>query len=192
MIEAQYQSVEVRVIVEYCTFFCHFQQSLAAIPTRAKFVDIICAVFFKLPVPVFKMKSVSQAIQLDGVTIQSSSTGKVLGLYLDTRLCWKPHITSTETRMKMQIYPLSRLTGLTWGIDINTSRRVYMTVIRSALAYAALIWHKASEKLAESPRRQAKKLNGIQNSCLRTVLGVFKATPIRQLKTEAFTPPLDP
>jgi hypothetical protein len=39
--------------------------------------------------------------------------------------------------------------------------------------------------------RPATKLQKYQNSGLQQVLGAFKATPIRQLETEAYVPPLD-
>ena len=44
----------------------------------------------------------------------------------------------------------------------------------------------------EKPLRGAAgKLAKHQNSGLRQVLGAFKATPVRQLETEAYVPPLD-
>jgi hypothetical protein len=41
------------------------------------------------------------------------------------------------------------------------------------------------------PRGIAKKLATLENSCLRTVLGAYKATPARTLHLEAGIPPLD-
>jgi hypothetical protein len=43
----------------------------------------------------------------------------------------------------------------------------------------------------KKPNGPVTKLQKHQNSGLRQVLGAFKATPIRQLETEAYVPPLD-
>jgi hypothetical protein len=44
---------------------------------------------------------------------------------------------------------------------------------------------------SNKPKGLAAKLQKQQNQGLRTVLGAFKATPIRQLETESYVPPLD-
>jgi hypothetical protein len=50
------------------------------------------------------------------------------------------------------------------------------------------VWHTPGQG---SPRGLAAKLQPIQNRCLRTVAGAYRATPIRALETETHTPPLD-
>jgi len=67
------------------------------------------------------------------------------------------------------------------------ARQVYQAVIRPAIAYRAAVWHQPATK----PKGLAIKLQKEQTSSLRTVLGAFKATPVRQLETEAYVPPLD-
>jgi len=59
-----------------------------------------------------------------------------------------------------------------------------------AISYGALVWHKLSNA-DKAPKGPAAKFRVHQNSGLRKVLGAFRATPIRQLETEAFTTPLD-
>lgn len=71
------------------------------------------------------------------------------------------------------------------------ARQVYLTIVRSALSYGASLWHTPSESPTSRPRGPAVGIRAHQNSCLRTVLGAFKATPIRQLETEAYIPPFD-
>ena len=50
------------------------------------------------------------------------------------------------------------------------------------------MWHQPATSKAKGV---TAKLQKHQNQGLRTVLGAFKATPIRQLETEAYVPPLD-
>ena len=65
---------------------------------------------------------------------------------------------------------------------------MYSAVVRPALAYGAGVWHTLGQN---SARGLAAKLQPIQNKCLRAVAGAYKATPVRALETETYTPPLD-
>lgn len=89
--------------------------------------------------------------------------------------------------MAIQKLALTKLVGTTWGCDFARARQIYMTVIRSTLAYGASSWH----KLGDSAVGPARELAEIQNSCLRTICGAHKATPVRYLESEAAIPPLD-
>ena len=86
------------------------------------------------------------------------------------------------------MYALSRITASTWGATMEKARQVYLAVVRPAISCGAVVWHWPGEKRQEGP---ATKLQKHQNSELRHVLGAFRATPIRQLETEAYVPPLD-
>jgi hypothetical protein len=74
---------------------------------------------------------------------------------------------------------------------MKKARLVYLAVIRSAISYGAAPWHRPVEKPQKKQRGPAAKLQKHQNNGLWQVLGAFKATPIRQLETEAYVPPLD-
>jgi hypothetical protein len=90
--------------------------------------------------------------------------------------------------METQMYALSRIATSTWGATMEAARHVYLAVVRPAISYGAALWHSPKEKPL---RGAAGKLAKHQNSGLRQVLGAFKATPVRQLETEAYVPPLD-
>ena len=60
------------------------------------------------------------------------------------------------------------------------------------MAYGASAYHvPTSPKGTSGAQGIAKKLIKIENNCLKTILGVYKATPIRALHTEAAFPSLD-
>ena len=115
----------------------------------------------------------------------------MLGLQLDSELRWKSQVQAIDAKMKTQVFALARTTASTWGITLRMARQVYLTIVRSALSYGASLWHTPSESPTSRPRGPVVGLRAHQNSCLRTVLGAFKATPIRQLETEAYIPPFD-
>jgi hypothetical protein len=68
---------------------------------------------------------------------------------------------------------------------MEKARQVYVAAVHPAIAYGAALWHHLGKK---RPKRPATKLQKHPNAGLRQVLGAFKATPIRQLETEAYLP----
>jgi hypothetical protein len=92
--------------------------------------------------------------------------------------------------MGPQLQALLRTTASTWGATLAKARQIYAAVIRSSIAYAAPVWHRPPKR-ATKACGPALKLRTYQNQSLRIVTGAYKATPIRQLETEVFIPPLD-
>ncbi|KAK8036888.1 hypothetical protein PG994_015385 [Apiospora phragmitis] len=89
--------------------------------------------------------------------------------------------------MATQTLALTRLAASAWGCSVRRAKELYTKVIRSVLAYGASAWH----KVADTKKGPALSLTTVQNSCLRTVTGAYKATPQCYLETEAAVPPLD-
>ena len=81
---------------------------------------------------------------------------------------------------------LSRTTYSTWGLPVLTACHVYTTILRSLLSYAVGVWFNLQKKLSN-----IISLSTFQNKCIRTIGGVFKATPIFLLESELFLPSLD-
>jgi hypothetical protein len=82
--------------------------------------------------------------------------------------------------MNTQMLALQRTTASTWGATMPKARHIYQAVVRPALAYGAALWHQPT---SSKPKGLATKLQKQQNQGLLTVLGAFKAIPIRQLET---------
>jgi hypothetical protein len=112
----------------------------------------------------------------------------VLGVWLDTKLRWTAYSREVQRKASAWIGALTRIAVLTWGASFTRARQVYSAVVRPALAYGAGVWYIPGR---DSARGLAAKLLPIQNKCLRVVAGAYKATPVRALETETYTPPLD-
>jgi hypothetical protein len=67
---------------------------------------------------------------------------------------------------------------------------LYTKCIRSAIAYGASSFHTPTAP-GGRPKGIVQSLCKAQNRSLRIVAGAYKATPIRHLETETYTPPLD-
>jgi hypothetical protein len=70
---------------------------------------------------------------------------------------------------------------------MGMARHIYLAIVKPALSYGVALWHGPRDKARSG---LAGKLAKHQNQGLRQVLGAFRATPIRQLETEAYVPPL--
>ena len=70
-----------------------------------------------------------------------------------------------------------------WGACTKVLRTFYIAYIRAKIDYGAMIYRSAAET-------NLKKLEVIQNACLRLILGAWKTTPILSLQAEAHIPPL--
>ncbi|PQE16127.1 reverse transcriptase protein [Rutstroemia sp. NJR-2017a BBW] len=52
-----------------------------------------------------------------------------------------------------------------------------------------MVWHTPSDK--DKAKRVTARLQGIQNKCLRTIVGAYRATSISWLEVEKYIPPID-
>lgn len=64
---------------------------------------------------------------------------------------------------------------------------MYTAVVKPAMTYRAAIWH-ALPGTSEAKMTYVKSLSIKQNQCLKTVLGVYKATPVAVLEAESDIP----
>jgi hypothetical protein len=124
--------------------------------------------------------------------VNPTASARFLGVWLDRKLNWKAHLRAVERKLTTQSYALSRIAAKTWGLGLAKAREVYSTCIRSALAYGASSFHIPTRKGGEPATRGITGgLGKAQNNSLRIVAGAFKSTPIRNLETETWVPPLD-
>ena len=124
-----------------------------------------------------KLKLKDQAVpQVDKPTF--------LGVTLDTRLTWKPHIEATARKAIKRLSLMKKLAGTKWGANSGILKKVYTGNIRPVVEYASTTWNTAS-KTNKSP------LDTVQNMSLRIILGAMKTTPIREMEKTADLQPLE-
>ncbi len=128
-------------------------------------------------------------VDLGSATATPKESIRVLGLYFDGKLRWGPHIKEVKAKMTSQCLALTMTAASTWGATLNKARQVYSSVVRPAMTYAATAWH-APKGLREAKQTHIKKLDSIQNGCLRRVLGAYRATATRVVEAETGVPPL--
>lgn len=137
-----------------------------------------------------KRYNMKASINFDNTIIDPSTNIRILGLQIDSKLRWGPHIAQIKTRAISQTKAISCLTGSTWGATFNKCRTIYNMVIRPMITFAAPIWHNPQE-LSQPNKPLVKKLAVLQNDCLRKITGAYKATSIPILEAESMTAPMD-
>src|SRR5277367_5061195 len=95
--------------------------------------------------------------------------------------------------MLVYIGALGQVVTSTWEASFCTARQVYTAVVRLVMTYRAFAWFTPadSQTRAGQLRGPVKKLQVLQNKCLCTVSGAFRATLIKNLEVETFVLPLD-
>lgn len=78
-------------------------------------------------------------IDLGKHQIASKVQLKVLGLWIDSKLQWGPHIKETHAKMVFQLLALTKIATSTWGATFNKARQVYTAMVRPAMLYGASI-----------------------------------------------------
>ncbi|KZS01633.1 Pol-like protein, partial [Daphnia magna] len=124
-----------------------------------------------------RRQQVEPMIFLDGVRIPNTKEVKYLGVTFDQGLRWE---NQTEIAIKKALELKNLFKILTYskhGPGIESLRTLYIALMRSKLEYGLIVYG------ASSKSRQ-QKLERIQNSILRTILGAPATTPIKDMQCE--------
>ncbi len=65
------------------------------------------------------------AVDLGAVAVRPEASIRILGLHIDSKLRWGPHISRVKSKMVTQRLALSVIAGSTWGATLNKARQVY-------------------------------------------------------------------
>jgi hypothetical protein len=66
-------------------------------------------------------------------TIHPSHSARVLGVILDKKLSWQPHLLHLKSKLDTQTNVLSQLTASTWSASLRVLRLLYSAVVYPAI-----------------------------------------------------------
>ena len=108
----------------------------------------------------------------------------LLGLLLDSPyLNWGAHANYLKRDCMKRDDLMKTLSSSSWGASSQVLRNFYISYIRAKIDYGCVIYGGASNT-------HLKKLDIIQNTCMRLITGARNTTPILSLQAEAHIPPL--
>ena len=65
---------------------------------------------------------------------------KYLGVVLDSRLTWRKHVNIKLRKAYNLLWACRRAYGATWGLTPQVVHWLYVSIIRSSITFASLIW----------------------------------------------------
>ena len=115
--------------------------------------------------------------------IEYRTSGKFLGLLLDSRLTWRPHISSIRDTALRRLRLLQTLSHVSWGADRKTLLSLHTVLVLSVLDYGCHVYSSASPS-------DLSLLDPVHHLGLRLALGAFRSSPVESLYAESGLPSL--
>jgi hypothetical protein len=106
--------------------------------------------------------------------VLTQSSVKYLGVHLDTRLTYHTHIDKTLTRAKATLHALYPLFSKQSKLTSGNKLKLYKTIVRPVLTYAAPVWCSITNTTMIKPQR-------FQNKCLRLATNSGRYIKIKDL-----------
>ena len=123
----------------------------------------------------FTMPNVRQMdinIKMSNEPIDPINSTKFLGLTIDSKLQWGPHIEALAGRLSSAAYAVKKIRHLT---DVETARLVYFSYFHSVMSYGILLWGSASE---------VQTIFVLQKRAIRSIYGLKRRDSLRELFKE--------
>lgn len=115
--------------------------------------------------------------------IKFDTTQKFLGMILDQKLTWKPHIDKLKQDCMGRLNLLKCISRQSWGADRKTMLRIYKAMILSKIDYGSIVYSSAKDNVL-------CRLDPVHNAALRLCTGAFKSSPVISLYADSGVPPL--
>lgn len=122
------------------------------------------------------------SLLLDGVPIKVENDTKFLGVILDKKLSFIPHIKYLKGKTQKALNILKVLAHTRWGAEYSVLKHIYKATIQSQLDYGSFIYGAARTSYT-------KPLNTVIHQGLRLCMGAYRTTPVNSLYVESHEPP---
>ena len=130
--------------------------------------------------------SFTRHIYVDNNRIPYSTQAKYLGVILDSRLTWRPHILDKIAKAKRFLHMVAHITRDSFGPKPRLMRWAYRCIVRPMIIYGAMCWaHETDQKGIK------EKLSHLNRLALKTYCNFPPSTPTKTLEIMTDTMPLD-
>ena len=123
-------------------------------------------------------------VRIGNTLLPVEESMKFLGLWWDSHLSFKKHISVLKTQCKEALNLIRVVAHLKWGGDRDTLLMLYHAIVRCKFDYGCIVYGTASNT-------NLRQLDSVHNSGLRLALGAFCTSPVSSLYTEANEAPLE-
>jgi hypothetical protein len=122
-------------------------------------------------------------LTMDGDPIRVVKETKFLGLILDNKLSFIPHMKQLKIRWQRALDILRVLSSSEWGADRDSLLLLYRTLVRSRLDHGSRVYGSARDAYI-------KMLDMVHHQELRLSFDAFRTSPVQSLFIEAYEPSL--
>ncbi|KAJ3571479.1 hypothetical protein NPX13_g5362 [Xylaria arbuscula] len=136
-----------------------------------------------------KRIDIAQKLQTPWGEIAPKPTCKYLGVTMDTKLTWKPHIEGIRQKLMKTVTAMACLGNSAWGVGLDGMRKIYRGVAVPQMLYACSVWSNADVRGKAYTKKTLEMLQTIQARAARTITGAFKATSRPALNIETYLLP---
>lgn len=124
------------------------------------------------------------SLTLYGLPIPMKNVHKFLGLIVDSKLSFIPHIKNLKVKCIKSLNILKVLSHVSWGADRLSLLHIYRSLIRSRLDYGCMVYGSARSSAL-------KMLDPVHHQGLRLATGAFRTSPVQSLYADANELPLE-
>lgn len=136
-----------------------------------------------------KKHNLQASVNIPGFQDGPAPSLRLLGVWVDTKLQWGPHIKKAAEKGTAQMQSIQRLCKSTWGASFQKARHLYTAVVRPTLTFGAKVWMDPEG----TPRYRVGITNPIekvQTQALRHIAGAYRSVPSCILQQETEIPPI--
>jgi hypothetical protein len=121
------------------------------------------------------------------VKVKISQCVRYLGLFLNPKLLWKPHVETMAAHAWSTLRSLNLLGNSVRGLRFAAWRRLYHAILVPILTYGIVAWHPPDG----TRKGLISVLQVAQNDALRKMSGCFRTMPIDPLHNLMAIPPIE-
>jgi hypothetical protein len=114
------------------------------------------------------------------ISLPNSPSVRYLGIILDNKLSFKTHLDKVKKCDKQSANQLVRISRCLYGIGLQQSRTLLISVLRSQILFGSFIWATSRNEATVK-----KIINKINNAAVCIILGMFRTTLIDVLSRES-------
>src|SRR5690606_26228260 len=114
----------------------------------------------------------------NGTMVAPKACLRWLGVWLDSKLSFKEHVKIKVAAAQRSLALIRQLANTEKGLSVAGMRQLYQSCVVSVADYRSEVWWKGQTHLAN-------KLQLLQNSATRSILGAFRTSPTTALDAEA-------
>ena len=126
-------------------------------------------------------------LTLNGVPVPYVEDFKYLGVTLDSKLSWRPHISERIAKAKKDLMTARKLVNINWGLTPERFIWLYKSIVRPCLDYSCHVWITPKG----IPKWVSTELDKVQRLAMVIATTCVHTTPTRALERLLNLQPLD-